>query len=405
MSSIKISHPTGILTGEFVIPGSKSESNRAIVMNALSGNKIRIENNSPAEDTQHLLKLFSRHSRNTDVKNAGTTMRFLTAYYCAINKNKIITGSQRMQERPVGKLVDALRAIGFKIHYVNKEGFPPVEIIPSERLSLKYEVEVDASESSQFVSALLMIAPCFPDGLILKLNNRIVSKPYIDMTLQMMSAFGIAYEWKKDKITILPQTYKETVFKVGSDWTSASYWYSMVALSKEATITLFGLSKDSFQGDKIIAHWMEGFGVTTTFLANSIILKNDKVVHPPEWLDFINHPDLAQTLIVLAAAKSINLKVSGLRTLALKETDRIIALQNELKKIGAQLEKIADDTYQLMSEYKPAEEKIETYNDHRMAMSFAPISLKNQIAIVNPSVINKSYPNFWEQLKAAGFNC
>lgn len=405
MSSIKITHPTGILTGEFVIPGSKSESNRAIVMNALSGNKIRIENNSPAEDTQHLLKLFTRHSRNADVKDAGTSMRFLTAYYCTINKNKIITGSQRMQERPVGKLVDALRAIGFKIHYLNQEGFPPVEIIPSERLNLKYEVEVDASESSQFVSALLMIAPCFPDGLILKLNNRIVSKPYIEMTLQMMNSFGIEYEWKKDKITVPPQAYKETVFKVGSDWTSASYWYSMAALSKQASITLSGLSKDSFQGDKIIAEWMEGFGVSTTFLHNSIILKNDKVVNSPECLDFINHPDLAQTMIVLAAAKNINLKITGLKTLAVKETDRIIALQNELKKIGAQLEKTGDDTYELKSNYKPAEEKIETYNDHRMAMSFAPVSLKNQIAIVNPSVVNKSYPDFWEQLQAAGFNC
>lgn len=403
-NSLKIFHPTKKISGSFLLHGSKSESNRALIINKLSGNKIQIENLSSAEDTQNLIRLLARNTKVLDVKDAGTSMRFLTAYYCVINKNKVITGSHRMQERPIGKLVDALRAIGFKIYYPMKEGFPPIEIIPSERLHLKYEVNIEADESSQFISALLMIAPVFPDGLTIKLQNKIVSRPYIEMTLGIMKLCGVNYEWKKNEIRVDHQKYKELLYKVEADWSAASYWYSMAALCDEAEIILTGLKKSSFQGDKIIAEWMKNFGVFTEFFEDGVRIKkeNEPLAHEMTF-DFTDHPDLAQTIIVLAAAMNINLQIRGLKTLMIKETDRVEALQKELKKIGASLTFIKNDSYELKANYNNPSGKIETYEDHRMAMAFATLALKNEINILHPSVIAKSYPGFWEQLKIAGF--
>lgn len=400
-----ISHPTKKVSGTFALPGSKSESNRALILNKLAGNSSKIENISPSEDTQTLIKLLARPIKTLDVKDAGTNMRFLTAYYCTINKNKIITGSQRMQQRPIGKLVDALREIGFKIHFVKEEGFPPVEIIPTERVHLKYEITVDASESSQFISALVMISPVFPDGLTIKLVNKIVSKPYIVMTLKMMKLFGVSHQWNKNEIRIDHQPYRPIAYAVESDWSAASYWYSIAALSEEAEIILEGLKEQSMQGDKIIADLMKAFGVSTEYLTNGIKIKKENNALAGEMtFDFTDYPDLAQTIIVLAAAKNIRLHVKGLSTLRNKETDRIAALQSELKKAGSDLIQHKEDSFELIPGFRFPSDVIETYNDHRMAMAFAPLGILNEIKIQEPSVVKKSYPDFWNQLKLAGFS-
>ncbi len=402
--SIRIFHPTKKIAGNFNLPGSKSESNRALIINKLSGNKIKIENLSPAEDTQNLIQLLDKKQKELDVKDAGTSMRFLTAYFCVLNKNKIITGSPRMKERPIGKLIDALRDIGFKIFYVKNKGFPPVEIIPSERLHLKYETTIEANESSQFVSALLMIAPLFPDGLIIKLKGSIVSKPYIEMTLSIMESCGVQYEWKKSVIKINHQQYQPSVYKVEPDWTSASYWYSMAALSNESDIFLAGLKENSFQGDKIISEWMKLFGVSTYFSEDGIrIKKESNPVNRELSFDFSQHPDLVQTILVIAAAKNINLTITGIQSLRIKETDRILALQSELKKIGAVLYEKENNCFYLESNFVHTTKPVETFNDHRMAMAFAPLALLNNLCILQPSVVSKSYPEFWNQLTEAGF--
>jgi len=373
-------------------------------MNELSGKKIRIENLSSADDTQELKRLLASPFKILDVKNSGTSMRFLIAYYCVINKNKVITGSHRMQHRPIGKLVDALRYIGFKIHYLQNEGFPPVEIIPAERTHLKYTVDVGADESSQFISALLMIAPVFPDGLTIKLQNKIVSKSYIQMTLDLMKLCGIKNTWKKKEIRIDCQKYLPSVYHVGPDWSAASYWYSIIALSQEGQMVLKGFKEKSMQGDQIITSWMKDFGVSTKYTEDGIILKKESEPLVNEMtFDFNDCPDLAQTILVLAAAKNINLKIKGLKTLRIKETDRIAALHKELRKIGAQLIQHKTDFYELKPNWSYNGEKIETYDDHRMAMSFVPIAMTGNIELSKPVVVSKSYPEFWEHLKNAGF--
>ena len=403
-SIIRVKHSQKNIHVSCNLPGSKSESNRILILNELSGKKIEIENLSPADDTQELKRLLASPLKTLDVKDAGTSMRFLIAYFCTINKNKVITGSLRMHDRPVGNLVDALRYIGFKIHYLQKEGFPPVEIIPTEKPHLKYEVNVDASESSQFVSALAMIAPVFPDGLTIKLQKKIVSKPYIKMTLGIMNDCGINSKWKKNEIRIDHQPYQQIKYTVKPDWSAASYWYSIAALSQESQIELKGLGRDSFQGDQIIAEWMISFGIETEFTDDGIkIKKTGEPISKELSFDFTDNPDLAQTILVIAAAKNISLKIKGLNTLRLKETDRVVAMQKELIKIGAQLLELKSDQFELKPDFKIPDEKIETYNDHRMAMSFAPVAMVNEIKINNPHVVSKSYPDFWNHLKSAGF--
>lgn len=310
-----------------------------------------------------------------------------------------------MCERPIGKLVDALRNIGFKLNYVRSEGFPPVEIIPVENKFLKNKITVDAGESSQYISALLMIAPLLPIGLILTLEGKVVSRPYVELTLNTMSRFGISYEWDKNVIHIKNQEYSRKEIEIESDWTAASYWFSIAALSKSAEIDLHGLKENSFQGDKIIAEWMKKFGVHSSFYTDGIkIKKAGEPVEKEMTFDFSNNPDLVQTILVLAAAKDVNLKVSGLKSLRIKETDRVAALQAELAKCNARLNQTGDDQFELISNYRKPIDRIETYNDHRMALAFAPLALMNEIIISNPLVVSKSYPGFWEHLKEAGFN-
>jgi 3-phosphoshikimate 1-carboxyvinyltransferase len=249
-----------------------------------------------------------------------------------------------------------------------------------------------------------MIAPVFPDGLTVKLQKKVVSKPYIKMTLEIMKMCGINYKWKKNEIRIDHQKYLETIYKVEPDWTAASYWYSIAALSDGAEIELKGFKKESLQGDQIIAEWIRNFGISTQYSEDGILIKKENEPVSNEMIfDFTNHPDLAQTIIVLAAAKNINLKIKGLKTLKLKETDRVISLKKELRKIGAQLIQHKPDFFELKTNFQNPVERIETYNDHRMAMAFAPLALKERITIIQPAVVSKSYPEFWKHLEKAGF--
>jgi 3-phosphoshikimate 1-carboxyvinyltransferase len=437
--NITLFHPTGIVKAVINLPASKSISNRLLIINRLSNNKCDIENLSDSTDTQNLKNILESNDEIADVKDAGTSMRFLTTYYCATNQTKIITGTDRICQRPIGELVSALRTIGFQIEYLKKEGFPPIKILksdgghslsPSPSLPLnplkrtssasplggRGVVEVDASVSSQYISALLMIAPVLKNGLTIVLKNAPVSEPYIMMTLKLMSEFGIAYSWEKNKIIVPHQNYSPKKVTVEADWSAASYWYIVAALSKSADIRLLGLKEDGLQGDKIMAEWGRRFGVETRFDSEgATLIKNRAVVTPtrfptssglseePLLIDFINNPDLAQSILVMAAVKNIPIELRGIESLRIKETDRIEAMRSELKKINAELIEKTNGVFLLKPNFKILDSKFETYNDHRMAMAFAPVALKGKIKINNPDVVKKSYPSFWEDLKKAGF--
>ncbi len=400
-----VSHPSGEIEASVALPGSKSESNRALILHALAGREAEIINLSEAEDTRLLAKILSRGGKMADVKDCGTCMRFLLAYYCVINKNKIITGSSALCQRPVGKLVNALRNIGFKLNYVRNEGFPPVEVIPVENKFLKDTVTIESNESSQYISSLAMIAPVLNRGLTIHCTGARVSNPYIELTIHLMKRMEISAAWKKNSLIIKNQKFTPAVFEVESDWSSASYWYSIASIASRAEITLAGLRSDSMQGDKIIAEWMKKFGIQTEYDQQQIRIK--KVSEPlanEMDFDFSDHPDLAMTIITLAAVKNIKLSISGVSTLKHKESDRIAGLTSELKKINGWLTQTGDDRYELKSNYRRTAEHIETFGDHRMVMSFAPLGIAGEINIVQPLSVTKSYPRFWDDLRSAGFN-
>lgn len=341
-----------------------------------------------------------------DVIDAGTTMRFLTAYLAITGQEKTLTGTKRMCERPIKLLVDALRELGAGIEYKEKEGYPPLAIKKFEKKNAKTNhISIRGDVSSQYITALLMIAPVLPKGLILELEGKIGSKPYIEMTLNLMKIFGISSEWKDNIIKIQNQEYKPASYKVESDWSAASYWYSIAALSKKATIEIRGYNKKSFQGDHVVSSIMEKLGVHSDFTDKGVILrKTDKVVKSFEQ-DFTDCPDLAQTVAVVCAAKGVECTMTGLESLRIKETDRIVALQNELQKFGSDLVEVIPDTQFKIknSQFKINNQSVATYKDHRMAMAFAPLALLGNITIESPEVVEKSYPHFWEDLKTAGF--
>lgn len=389
------------------LPGSKSESNRALILKALSGNDTKIGNLSLSDDTSILQQALASDEETVNVKNAGTAMRFLTAYYAASGKNITITGNERMHHRPIRPLVDALHSIGAAIDYVNEKGFPPLKI-NGKGSSLKGgKIKVHAKISSQFISALLMIAPVVKGGLSIELEGAVSSKAYIDMTLAIMRHYGISYEWTENIISIGEQSFKATDYAVESDWSSASYWFSVVALSKNAAVFLEGLRRTSYQGDAVISKWAEPLGVITEFSDKGLFLSKGQEDHSRihRIMDFSNNPDLAQTIIPLFAASGIPCRFRGLETLRIKETDRIAALQNELKKFNIHFIEESKDVYALQGNFnKNATPQIETYDDHRMAMGFAPLAaVCKEITIVNPDCVSKSYPSFWNDLERAGF--
>jgi 3-phosphoshikimate 1-carboxyvinyltransferase len=390
---------------KLVLASSKSESNRALIINALSGNLNPIQNLANARDTETMTRLLSNLDRKEwDVLDAGTTMRFTTAFAAVKGLNKIMTGTARMKERPIGILVDALRTLGVEINYLGTEGYPPHEIVGFKK-QLTNHLQIRGDISSQYISALLMIAPSLPDGLTLELTGKIGSKPYIQMTINLMKHFGVYVDWTDNMIAIKPQNYAHQNYVIEADWSGASYWYSIAALSENAEIELIGLRKNSNQGDSVLTELMLNLGVSTEFKENSVILRNNGICTDFEW-DFTHCPDIAQTIAVIVAQKGVSAKFYGLESLRIKETDRIEAIKNELAKFGVEVNVLGDESIEIIKpNFKPKDNiEIETYHDHRMAMAFAPLALIFPIVIKDPSVVNKSYPDFWRDLKNAGFD-
>jgi len=397
LDKIKINKKSALGKLSVDLPASKSISNRALIISALAGSDLPIQNLSEARDTETMIRLLKSKEHTLDVLDAGTTMRFLCAYLSISNNKYMLTGTKRMQERPIKILVDALRKIGSNISYLNEEGFPPLEIRPFENQKTNI-ITVRGDVSSQYISALMMIAPTLPDGLELTLEGEVGSIPYISMTLSIMKEFGIHSTWTENKISIPNQTYNAASIIVEPDWSAASYWYSFVALSKDASVFIKDLKRDSIQGDSVVAEIMTTLGVETTFTSEGAYLKKADHKNYFEY-DFSHCPDLAQTIAVICAAKSISCKMTGLKSLKIKETDRVMALQNELKKIGAKLVENKEEWSINPSKEMPNEVQIETYDDHRMAMAFAPLLCLSNIVVENPDVVNKSYPSFWDDLR------
>ncbi len=391
------------LNSRVTLESSKSESNRAFIINALAGGEpSNISNLSNARDTQTMHRLLSEKMKEYDVMDAGTTMRFLTAYLAIHGQNSIVTGTERMKQRPIGPLVDALRTIGADIDYLEKEGYPPLQINRIKN-QMATEISIPGNISSQYISALLMIAPCLAHGLSITLTTEVFSRPYIQMTLDLMNAFGVNADWTKNRISIEHQSYRPVNYSIEGDWSGASYWYSFVALaSKESILTLPTVRQDSSQGDQIISNIMDQLGVATGFESGSIILRKKSMIKDELKIDFRHCPDLAQTVMVAAAVLGISLQMTGLESLKIKETNRVMAMKNELEKIGASLTEQHGVWYLSPGFQLPKEVSIQTYDDHRMAMAFAPLCMLTDITIEDPMVVNKSYPGFWDELKGLG---
>jgi len=394
------------LEGTITLPTSKSISNRVLIINALAYSPFPVGNLSDSDDTMVMEQVLYSNTNKFDIGHAGTAMRFLTAFLSKIVGKWEITGSERMQQRPIKILVDALNQLGAKIEYINNEGYPPLRIFGSNLKGGK--LELDGSISSQYISALLMIAPTIEDGLTLKLTNKITSASYIDLTLKLMGKFGINYLWEGNKITIPEQPYQAIPFIVEADWSGASYWYEMAVLAEEANILLEGLQLDSLQGDCVQAKWFEDFGIKSEQIGNVVRLSKTGVELPSKYIqNFVENPDIAQTFAVMCVCKKVPFHFSGLETLKIKETDRINALIIELSKLGANLYEPQPGELAWNGEITESKFNcivdIDTYHDHRMALAFAPVALVNgKILINDPMVITKSYPGYWADLRKAG---
>ena len=395
------------------LPASKSISNRALIIHALSGGSTLPENLSDCDDTSVIIEALRTMPEEINIKAAGTAMRFMTAYLSVTPGTHILTGTERMKHRPIGILVDALRMLGANIEYIGEEGYPPLRITGS---TLKGGLlEIHGNVSSQYISALLMIGPMLKDGLTLRLLDHIISRPYIDLTLWMMGEFGAEAEWTSaDTITVNPKPYKSRDYFIENDWSGASYWYEILALNDdpESEIRLTGLMDGSKQGDSITRYIFSLLGVKTKLqskkagIPQTITLKKNGHCVPKLEYDFVNCPDLAQTFVVACAAMNIPFHFTGLSTLKIKETDRIEALKTEMRKLGYVVKDI--DGSELLwdgERCEPSlEQGIDTYEDHRMALAFAPYAMKhNGLVINNPQVVTKSYPHYWDHLRQAGF--
>lgn len=410
--NLKLYKPTDIISSKIKLPGSKSISNRLLIIKALSGLSFNIQNLSNSDDTTHLKYALDNYSTSSliDVGHAGTDMRFLTAFLSLKNKTFELTGSETLKQRPVKDLVEVLQQLGADIKYKNKDGYPPLLIKGKQLVGGK--VEINGSVSSQFITALLLVAPYFTNGLELTIKNELVSVPYVHMTIELMKEFGASVIYKDNKIKVEPvsYSYSKKEYHVESDWSAASYYYSIIALSEPNTkLTLSGLFQKSLQADSVCADIYKEFGVTTEFLENEIILTKSNVHYSAKVFehDFMNCPDIAQTLVCTYVGLECSFKFTGLQTLKVKETDRINALQNEFKKLGIELI-VSENSIQWtnnQSALTPKDISISTYNDHRMAMSFAPLCLiYDTIIIEDAEVVSKSYPLFWEHLKQIGIH-
>ena len=394
-------HP--IVTGTVrSLPSSKSLSNRALIIQALLQGRGSIENLSTARDTRLMQTLLSAKDQMINAMDAGTTLRFLTAYFGVTGQSKTITGTERMKERPIHLLVVALREIGVDIEYEGKEGFPPLHIKEFKN-QLTDRISIRGDVSSQFISALMLVAPVLPQGLIIDIASDVGSKPYLAMTAELMHAFGAKPTISDREIRIPAGGYVPASYQVEPDWSSASYWLSFAALAETANLFLPGVSSTSIQGDQVIVAIMEMLGVQSTFESGGLrLIRNSARVKQLEW-NFKDCPDLAQTVLPACAALGISGEFLGLESLRIKETDRILALQQELKKLNAQLTEGAS-RWTLTPGKLPTEGiVINTYHDHRMAMGFAPLATRMDISIESPEVVEKSYPGFWEDVKGFGF--
>lgn len=394
-----------MLQGEITLSSSKSISNRVLIMEALSGEQFDLQNLSNAKDTVILQNLLRKiNDPLLDAEDAGTVYRFLTAFLAWRGKNQVLIGNKRMCERPIGLLVDALNELGADVRYVGKKGFPPLQMKANQQNRWGNKISIGANISSQYISALLMLAPLLPRGLELVLEGKITSRPYISMTLDLMKTFGILSLWHQDTIKIPHQDYEPQTFTIEADWSSASYFYSLAAIAPKANIQLNGLQADSLQGDSILVEMMRPFGVESTFNQKGVLLTKIPPTIQYFKQDFSDCPDIAQTMAVLCAALDIPAELSGLETLLIKETDRTAAIQTELQKLGCEVE-IKNHTLLLKKgiQNKKQTAKISTYNDHRMAMAFAPLVLiLKKISIENKEVVEKSYPGFWKDLEVLG---
>lgn len=385
------------------ISGSKSESNRLLILQQLYPD-LQIENLSDSDDTHHLQGALTSDDTVADIGHAGTAMRFLTAFFATKEGvTKILQGSDRMHNRPIQTLVDALRNLGADIEYVEKEGYPPLKI--SGKKLTKDKVSINGNVSSQYISALMLIAPSLEKGLEIELVGKITSVPYINMTLQLLHQLEVEAKFEGQLIKIKPKsTVKKQTVVVESDWSSASYFYSIIALSEVgSSVKLSAYKKDSLQGDSCLSEIYKHFGVTTVFEENSILLTKEKK-HNSEVLeqDLKNAPDIAQTIAVTCFGLGIACDLSGLHTLKIKETDRLEALREELTKLGADIS-VTNESLHLKSSSEIKENiQIATYNDHRMAMAFAPLALKVPIEILEAEVVTKSYRNFWKDMLSVG---
>lgn len=409
MKSIMLSHPSKKINAQIELTCSKSESNRALILQALSQGKITVANLSEAADTVTLDRILNseittQNLQLFDIGPAGTAMRFLTAFLCLKSGEFTLTGTKRMQERPIGILVDALRTLGAYIEYTENEGFPPLRI-QGPLVQKTNKIIIKGDISSQYISALLLIAPSLPQGLTLQIEGELTSKPYVEMTLSMLAHAGIKHEWADHLIRIDKQDFSPCKITVEPDWSAASYWYAIAALAKEGEIFLPNLQIYSLQGDSKIAELMANFGINSQFKCAGVTLSKEDRKPIRKIFDLKDCPDLAQTLIVCCAALGHEATFTGLETLKIKETNRVKALQNELSKLGVKLiEKNLVYKLDCSEHHLPSKISIETYEDHRMAMAFAPLALViDEVEIQDPDVANKSYPSFWDDLKKAGF--
>ena len=395
-----------MLKGSIQLPASKSISNRLLIINALAGNSELPQNLSDSDDTRVMMEALASASEIRDVGHAGTSMRFLTSFFSSREGQVILTGSERMKQRPIGPLVDALRQLGAKIDCTGKEGYPPLKIQGTELDG--GELAIDGGISSQFISSLLMIGPTMKTGLKLHIKGALVSSSYVKMTLELMSECGASYLWEDQVITVEPGAYALGDYRVESDWSGASYWYSMALLEEHSHLKLSFLENESLQGDSALINIFHGLGLLSEFRNGRMILTRLARIHPGIFTyDFTNSPDIVQSMAVALCLSGIPFRFNGTGTLRIKETDRIKALQNELKKMGFVLESDPGGSYlawnKVCCEPDP-DPVIQTYHDHRMAMAFAPAALAlGHIRIEDPMVVTKSYPQFWEHLEKVGF--
>jgi 3-phosphoshikimate 1-carboxyvinyltransferase len=397
---------SNLIDSSLSISGSKSESNRLLLLQKLFGN-IQLSNISDAHDVEVMQKALQTSLNKVDIHHAGTAMRFLTAYFAVAEKKEVLlTGSERMQNRPIQILVEALQSLGADIQYVNKTGFPPL-LIKGKEIT-KNEIELSANVSSQYISALLLVAPKLAKGLKLKLKGEITSLPYLKMTLNLLAQIGVKYTFENQLIEVFPkEKIKPFQFTIESDWSSASYHFSLVAIAENLKLNLKHFKNDSLQGDSRLVKIYQHFGVVVQ-LENGVLKLRKKpgfILPKSVELNLIEQPDLAQTIAVTCLGLGIGCKLTGLHTLKIKETDRLQALKNELEKFGAQVE-IDDKSLVLKSPKKLNHNvSIKTYQDHRMAMAFAPLAIKIALSIENHEVVEKSYPKFWDDLKKIGIDC